>query len=224
MPNLIDPMIPTSRHPHRFRRQLLLLLALALLAWCVAALAIDDYGLRDRAQPADAIVVLGARVLPGGTPGASLARRADHAAALYRQGLAPVIVCSGGVEDAPPSEAAAACARIAAQGVPSAALVLEERAQSTEENALYVAALMRARGWRSAIVVSDGYHLYRAQLLFAQAGVIAYPSPAQATAGPMTPFERFARALREALALAWYWAKTWLGLPVTDFPCVLQSC
>ena len=186
--------------------------------WLASLAVIDGYGLQDQAQPADAIVVLGSRVYPGGRPGPSLTRRTQHAVALYGRGLAPYIICSGGLGPAPPTEAEAACELAVRLGLPPAAVILEGQSHSTEENALYTAALMRARGWTTAIVVSDGYHLYRADLLFRRAGVIAYVSPAQATAGPMYPVERYARGSRELAALIWYWGKSAAGRQVTDFP------
>jgi uncharacterized SAM-binding protein YcdF (DUF218 family) len=126
------------------------------------------------------------------------------------------VICSGGLGDHPPTEARAACGEVEQQGVPASAIFLEEEARSTEETSLYVAALMRARGWRTAVVVSDGYHLFRAALLFERAGLTAYPSPAQASAGPMNPVERFVRENRELVAVIWYWGKTGLGLEITD--------
>ena len=116
------------------------------------------------------------------------------------------------------TQASAACTLAASLGVPPAALIQENQARSTEENALDSAAIMAAHGWHTALVVSDGYHLYRANLLFERAGVTPYPTPAQVTAGPMNPVERYARETRELAALAWYWIKTALGLKVTDFP------
>ena len=77
---------------------------------------------------------------------------------------------------------------------------------------------MRAQGWQTVIVVSDGFHLYRAALLFRRAGLLPYPSPAQLTTGPMSPLERYPRETRELAALAWYWLKSTLGLPITNFP------
>jgi uncharacterized SAM-binding protein YcdF (DUF218 family) len=85
--------------------------------------------------------------------------------------------------------------------------VLEERATSTEENALFSAAEMRRRAWQRAILVSDGYHLYRAMVLFEHAGLTVYPSPAQTTAGSMSRIERWARSAREVLALLWTQAR-----------------
>jgi uncharacterized SAM-binding protein YcdF (DUF218 family) len=190
------------------RRPLFRLALVALLAAMLALIAgigvIDQYGMVDRAQAADVIIVLGSRVQPDGGPAPALARRAAHAAALYRQGLAPAVMCSGGVTAGTPlSEAASACGYAVALGVPPEATFLEEMATSTEENARYSAVEMRRHGWRTAILASDGFHLYRAVKLFEHAGVTVYPSPAQATAGPMAPVERWLRAAREVLALIW---------------------
>jgi uncharacterized SAM-binding protein YcdF (DUF218 family) len=195
-----------------------LVLTLAL-AWPASLALVDAFGLHDRAQPADAIVVLGSRVYPGGRPGPALVRRAAHAAALYARGLAPLLVCAGGQGDPTvPSEAEVACGLAAAHGVPPEALMLEARSHSTEENALYTAELLHARGLETVVVVSDGYHLYRASLLFRAAGLRPFPSPAQATGGPMRLLERYGRATRELAALAWYWGKGAVGYQATDFP------
>jgi uncharacterized SAM-binding protein YcdF (DUF218 family) len=194
-------------------------LALAVLAlWGASVAMIDGYGQQDHAQPADVIVVLGSKVYPGGRPGPALTRRTRHAVALYQRGLAPAVICSGGWGTNPPTEAEVACGLAQKLGVPASAILLEDRSHSSEENALYTAAIMRAHGWTTVIVVSDGFHLYRAEMLFRRAGVIAYPSPAQVTAGPMNLIERYARESRELAALLWYWGKTALRLPVTDFP------
>jgi uncharacterized SAM-binding protein YcdF (DUF218 family) len=181
----------------------------------------DAYGQQDRAHPADAIVVLGSQVYPGGVPGPALRRRAQHAAALYQQGLAPYIVCSGGVGQASPSEpseAEVACDLVVQAGIPASALVLEAQAHSTEENALYTAIIAHERGWSSLLIVSDGYHLLRATFLFQRTGLTIYASPAQLSAGPMNALERAGRETREWAALGWYWGKTLLGWDITDFP------
>jgi hypothetical protein len=53
-----------------------------------------------------------------------------------------------------------------ASGVPANAIVVEGTSATTEENAQHVADLMRARGIRSAILVTSPYHQRRAALLF----------------------------------------------------------
>jgi len=199
------------------RRFIFITLIAALVGLTGMVAAIDAYGMVDRAQPADVIIVLGTQVFPGGRAGPSLARRADHAAALYHQGYAAHVICTGGfTEPEPKSEAQVACERIVEAGVPREAVTLEERSTSTEENAAFTAAIMRERGWRSAIIASDGYHLLRATLMFQRAGVEAYPSPAQATAGPMHPVERIVREVREVGGLILFGFRVLLGVDVTS--------
>jgi uncharacterized SAM-binding protein YcdF (DUF218 family) len=200
----------------RIKRFVVVTLVVALVSLAAAVAVIDSYGLVDRAQPADVIVVLGSQVYPGGQAGPSLARRADHAVALYQRGLADHVICAGGfTEPQPKSEAQVACDRIVAVGVPPEAVTLEDRSTSTEENAAFVAMIMRERGWRSAIIASDGFHLLRATWMFQRAGIEAYPSPAQATAGPMHPIERIVREAREAGGLVLYGVRVLLGIDAT---------
>ena len=204
--------------PMKRSRLLRLSLSALISAWlglAVIIAVIDAYGVVDHAQPADVIVVLGSQVYPGGRAGPSLERRAQHTAVLYRRGLADHIICSGGVGDNPPSEAEVVCERIVELGVPPGAVIYETRSHSTEENAAYSAAIMRHRGWRSAIIVSDGFHMLRAAWMFERAGVIAHPSPAQVTAGPMNLIERFGREAREAGGLVWYGLRVVLGIDLT---------
>jgi uncharacterized SAM-binding protein YcdF (DUF218 family) len=201
-------------------RRILVRLVLSVACLYPLSLAlIDAFGLQDQAQSAETIVVLGSRVYPGNIAGPALTRRAQHAVELYKAGLAPVIICSGGQgEPGLMSEAQAACDLAAGAGVPRADLLMEDQSHSTEENAGNTAAIMRAHGWQTAIIVSDGFHLYRGDLLFRRAGLTPYPSPAQLTAGPMYPLERYGRETRELAALIWYWGKTVIGLQQTDFP------
>jgi uncharacterized SAM-binding protein YcdF (DUF218 family) len=200
------------------RSLLLRLLLTTLLLYPLSLSLIDAYGQHDRARPADAIVVLGSRVYGGGRPGPALTRRTRHAVRLYQQGLAPVIICTGGLGPVAPTEAEAACALAASLGVPADALLLEGRSHSTEENALYTAEIMAERGWRTAVVVSDGFHLFRADLLFRHAGLVPHSSPAQHTTGAMGARERYQRTTRELAALAWFLGKSALGYDATNFP------
>ena len=193
------------------------LLAVTLLAWLwvmvVLVTVIDAYGRVDRAQPADVIVVLGAGLRRDSQPGPALTRRAAHAARLWQAGYAPVVICSGGNPGNHTRSEAAACAELLlADGVPQSAIVLEDRSRSTEENALYTRALMTERGWQTAVVVSDGFHLFRALRLFRNANIPVFTSPAdvQPTAVEYTIF-----LLREAAAFNWQLFKDALNLPVT---------
>jgi uncharacterized SAM-binding protein YcdF (DUF218 family) len=152
-----------------------------------------------QARKADAIVVLGSGVLPSGAPSLTLRARTLHAVALYKQGLAKKIICTGGIGDYPPAEARAAAGLAHRRGVPARDLVLEDKSTSTWENALYTARLCRRHGWQSVILASDGYHLWRAHYLFDRAGLKSWPSPAPDSPALTRPWRRAFRTAREAI-------------------------
>lgn len=121
---------------------------------------------------AEAIVVLGAKVFPGGIPSGALRARAEEGARLYAAGAAAWLILSGGAdaqaEGRSEAEVAAGLAR--ACGVPEAALLVEPDSHNTRENAAYTARLLRARGLTTVILVSDPFHLLRARQCFRQEG------------------------------------------------------
>ncbi len=173
-------------------------LALPVLAWLAVAGWIDRFG-RTRPKPSSepAVVVLGAKVQPDGRASPALERRVETAAALYRERLAPLLVFSGGAFGARPSEARVAQQLALAQGVPASACLLEEASHTTKENARFTAELLRARGIQQVLLVSDGYHLLRARLLFAREGLAAQPV---ASRRQLSASVRLRSTLREALA------------------------
>jgi len=162
-----------------------------------AAYYIDRRGLREPPDDGfDAIVVLGCRVFADGRPSLSLRRRTERAVELWRRGLAPTIVLTGGTGEAPISEAAAAAAIARGLGVPGEALVLEERSTTTEENAREAAAVA---GVDRVLVVTDSYHALRAERVFRRYFARAVGAGCR---GPTRP--RIRGALREVVALASY--------------------
>lgn len=199
--------------PVRFRR--LFLLALVLWAWIVVTLllVIDGYGRVDRAQQADVIVVLGAGLRRNNTPGPALTRRAARAVELWQAGYAPVIICTGGKPGNRTRSEADACAELLrGTGVPDNAIWLEDQSRSTEENAMQTHALMQVNNWQSAIIVSDGFHLFRALRLFRNEGLIVFTTPTFTTPPPR---EHIVYLMREVLAFHWQLAKEFFSLPTT---------
>lgn len=147
-------------------------LLVGLVVW-----RIDREGVVDDAAPSDAIVVLGARVQPDGSPSPTLKARAEHAATLFNRGLAKTVIFSGGVGDYGASEAAVARDVVLTLGVPSQACLLEEDSHSTKQNAQFTARLMRKHSLKSVIVVTDPSHLRRAKRLFANEQLTVTGSP-----------------------------------------------
>jgi len=128
----------------------------------------------DQPSQADAIVVLGGDVH----------KRAPHAAALYRAGLAPVVVAVGGTVDQGSLAEARKTARVLdEQGVPATAvLVVSADAPSTRDEARAAVSVAIDHGWHHLAVVTSPYHTWRAGQIFdelapADLQVAMVPSP-----------------------------------------------
>ena len=150
-----------------------------VVAWAASAAAVMIWGARDRARSSDAIVVLGAAQYVG-RPSPVLRARLDHALDLWRNGMAPVLIFTGGT-GAGDTTSEAAVSRVYAlkHGVPDTAILMENEGKTTRQSLEAVSGIMRARQMRSAILVSDPFHMLRLRILSAQYGVDAYTSPTQ---------------------------------------------
>ena len=180
-----------------------ILLLAATAAFLVLCWQINRTGSSDQAQPADAIVILGARVGPDGQPGPDLRVRTLHAVSLYRQGLAPCLVCTGGYKDDRLSAAAVACKLAVSEGVPEDRVLLADGSMTTGEDAVSTRDLALARGWRTAILVSHPLHLERARILFEEQGLTVYPSPTSTDLRAIPLGTRAWLTLREAVGIVW---------------------
>lgn len=201
------------------RRRVIRAVLTLLFVWMLICIALAGvvyaYSQVDGARESDVIIVLGAGLRRDGRPGPALIRRGAKAAALYAEGYAQHIICSGGFAMTQARSEAEACFDVLVDnGVPEDAIVLESRSRSTEENAAYSRAIMQENGWETALVVSDGYHLLRAQWIFAQQGVSISTSPA----APPSLLNLLTSIGREVVALHWQALKSILNLPVTYVP------
>ncbi len=106
----------------------------------------------------------------GARPSPALLRRVECGIARFFRGDAPILLLCGGGPGGRPEAAAMRDIAIAA-GVPERAILLEPRSRNTFENAVETSRLMRSKGLKSLVLVSDRYHLPRAALLFRHAGV-----------------------------------------------------
>lgn len=92
--------------------------------------------------------------------------RVETGVRLYRQGFAPRLLMTGGLVEWNVSAADIMAWQAETLGVPPQDVVLERRATSTYENAIYSLEILREKGWRSAIVVTSPYHLRRTRFIF----------------------------------------------------------
>ncbi len=195
------PPLALRKGPGSFRRWVFVIAGVLTCGVYGLAFVVDRFGQRERAVRSDVLVVLGARVLPGGSPSPALAARVEKAVELYHQGIAPRLLFSGGVGVNPPAEARVMKELAVRLGVPEEACLLEEQSHSTEQNARFSAELLRSLGARTVVVVSDPYHLLRARQYFRLQGFEVATSPAFLTERNMRPIDRAYWTVREAFAL-----------------------
>jgi uncharacterized SAM-binding protein YcdF (DUF218 family) len=96
-------------------------------------------------------------------------RRMKVAIELYRAGVAPRILLSGGGSTVPEAEVMRRLALAA--GIPESALLVEAVSRNTHENAIQAARLLGACGMTEVVLVTDRYHALRAHILFRLAGL-----------------------------------------------------
>ena len=152
-----------------------------LLLWGASLAAVLLVGNRDSAQTADAIVVLGAAQYAG-RPSPVLEARLDHAIRLYRRGIAPRLIFTGGRADGDITSEAETSARYARRnGVPASAITLEDESRSTTEQMHAVARMARARNFQGVVLVSDRFHMLRLLLTAWKLNLKAFGSPTRSS-------------------------------------------
>lgn len=181
-----------------FVAMLLLLVPLVIFAQVYRQSRASD------AHPADAIVVLGAAQF-NGIPSQVFRSRLDTAYDLYQQGLAPYVVITGGrIYGDQYTEAEAGRNYLVERGMPADVILMENISHNTAASFDGVQRLLQPRGIESLLLVSDGFHLYRSEMLARDAGFESYGFAAQGSPirhGSMTEFRYM---LRETLGvLAW---------------------
>jgi uncharacterized SAM-binding protein YcdF (DUF218 family) len=191
-------------------RRALIRLVLAVAVGSLAVVGYTSYriwdqGGRDEARKADAIVVLGAAQY-NGTPSPLFEARLDHAVLLFEDGYAPVFIVTGG-KGRPrdtTTEAEAARAYAVAHGVPDSKILVEDRSRTTLEQIRTVGQMLRDRGLRSAVIVSDRTHMLRSLRIARDQGIEAYGSPTTTSPAASNIRDQVEATVHEVGALALY--------------------
>ena len=176
--------------------------AVAVTAY--ATFRIWDQGEHDERRAADAIVVLGAAEYDG-RPSPVFRARLDHAVSLYRAGLAPVLVVTGGKAAGDwTTEAAVAREFAIAEGVPSGSILVEDRGRTTLESLRTVGQMLRDRGARDVVFVSDRTHMLRVLRMARDQGLTSFGSPTTTSPTDADLISRADATIHELGALALY--------------------
>jgi uncharacterized SAM-binding protein YcdF (DUF218 family) len=132
-----------------------------ILQW--AQMLWDYHHMNHQLERSDCILVLGSHDL----------RVAERAASLYLQGMAPLVIMSGGLGRLTSSlwtksEAAQFAERAISKGVPAEAILIEDKSANTGENINFTRALLAAHGKdpQSFILVQKPYMERRSYATF----------------------------------------------------------
>lgn len=127
-------------------------------------------------EKADAVIVLGAGLCSDGTPSTYLRRRVEAGAELYRAGIAPTVILSGDAHDNPDGTRYDEPGSMRGWlldndlGVPEDAIVLDRQGFNTTATCRRAYDLF---GVRTAVVVTQDYHLRRTLYSCVEAGLDA---------------------------------------------------
>lgn len=159
-------------------RGVVVLAVSGIALWLVAVALVIIAGEWPNVRRADAILVLGAAQY-NGRPSPVLQARLDHALDLYDRGLAPRLIFTGGIGAGDTLSEAEVSRRYAVRhGVAESAILVERQGVTSAQSVGAAAALMRAEGLGTALVVSDSYHMLRLELLVRRSGIRPYRAPA----------------------------------------------
>lgn len=195
---------PPGRRFGWFSRLVIGAVVLAVLIVGGTAFRVWQVARVDDRRPVDAVVVLGAAQYDG-EPSSIFSWRLRHAQVLYEEGVAPLIVTTGGSAEGDEfTEAEAGRDYLIGRGVPADAIVAVGEGSDTLGSLEAVAARAEADGWRSALVVSDPWHSLRARTMARDAGLDAWSSPTRSGPAVQTRETQFRYILRETAALLFY--------------------
>jgi uncharacterized SAM-binding protein YcdF (DUF218 family) len=140
-----------------------------------------------------------------GRPSPVFRARLDHAVALYREGLAPLLVVTGGKAAGDrTTEAAVARDFAIAQGVPAKSILMEDQGRTTLESLRTVGQMLRTRGARDVVFVSDRTHMLRVLRMARDQGLTSFGSPTTTSPTDADVTSRADATLHELGALALY--------------------
>jgi uncharacterized SAM-binding protein YcdF (DUF218 family) len=182
------------------RRVGLVVLLAALLYYAVTLVQVWWAARHDDTRRSEAIVVLGAAQY-NGRPSPVFRARLDHAAELYHDKVAPLIVVSGGKQTGDMfTEATSGANYLHEKRIPDAAILRETTSRSSWESLSAAARVLRNRGEKEVVLVSDPFHALRIRSIANELGLDAVTSPTRSS--PISGFDEWRRFMSEALRVA----------------------
>jgi len=124
----------------------------------------------------------------------------DHVAELWEQGLAPLVVTTGGNRPGDRfTEAEASANYLVDRGVPADAIV-QVGGNNSYDSLVAARDELSERDLSSVLLVSDPYHALRTRLVSQELGLTAYVSPTRTS--PVQGSDVFRHELKEAAGIS----------------------
>lgn len=166
---------------------------------CVNVSQVWIAGRTDDRGPVDAIVVMGAAQYDG-RPTPQFQARLDHALELWMNGVAPIIVTTGGNQPGDRfTEGGSGAKYLNERGVDASSLFIEESGSTTRRSLLGVVELLRQRGAQHVVVVTEPFHALRSKLIAQDLGLRVALSSTRTS--PMGGREALRRQVEEGFGI-----------------------
>ena len=208
-------MTPKKRLFSRLFRIVFILIMIAVIVYALIILHvfINERGVSSTVPSEDqydAIIVLGAQVLPDGTPSVQLGWRLDAAYEAYQKKNVPVVVCGAQGKDEPKTEAEVMKGYLIRAGIPDEDILTDPASFNTRQNLKNTSFLLKSiPGINKVLIVTSDYHVPRSLALARDLGYDAC-----GMGSPCKPEYWIKNHAREALAWCKYWGVKYLHLPL----------
>jgi uncharacterized SAM-binding protein YcdF (DUF218 family) len=182
--------------PIRWKRVLVVAMTALAAYYLVTLWQVHRAGRSNAPERAEAIVVLGAAQYDG-RPSPQLAARLDHAITLWQDGVAGVVMVTGGKQEGDRfTEAEASRRYLVDRGVSEEVILFEDAGRTTYESLEAAAKVLDDEGIDQVVLVTDPYHSLRSRLIAERVGldVTLSPTPTSVVRG----WTAFRRELLEA--------------------------
>lgn len=170
---------------------------------------IVSFGHTDHRRPADAAVILGAKVYPDGRPCDALVDRLETGIETYNQGLVSYLIMTGARDPNGHDEATVMARYAVARDVPAEHIILDHSGRNTSESAAGCRKIADVWGFKRLLAVTQYFHCARVQLAFERADLVCRTVPTcsleQNERGPVRLSRESFFLLRETLAFPFYW-------------------